>query len=368
MGYSRKHVSPMKKISPVKKISPKIDYYSLSRNELILECRTRLNENRKGRIRNCSGGTRNNLISKLEEDDRQMELSMRGVKKSPSYSRKQVSPGKTLFPVKLKRGRPKLDLIEKTKRRKINRLFHAVFLGDIKIVEKILDEGIDVNITNKDGITPLITAVKNGYTNIVKLLIEKGANVNVKDNNGDPIILLATSSNNIGVDILRLLIENGANVNVTSNDEYFRTPLTSALSGHRKEMAELLINNGADIELASMNDSRPLQYAVLFDIDIVDLLIKKGVDVNKFDYYGWTALMKASHFGKKDIVYLLLQNGAEINIKNKHGDTALTFASKEGYDDIAELLIKNGADISVLSKKDQRKYSKYIIESKSKII
>jgi len=81
-------------------------------------------------------------------------------------------------------------------------------------------------------------------------------------------------------------------------------------------------------------------------IDIVNLLIENGVNVNAKGNNGWTALMHASSGGYLAIVEILIKNGADVNAKNINGSTALMVASMKGNEDIIDMLIKNGADVN----------------------
>lgn len=90
----------------------------------------------------------------------------------------------------------------------------------------------------------------------------------------------------------------------------------------------------------------PLTVAAFFGhLDIVDLLLKNGADVNARERDSReTALMEASDAGHSDIVALLLKNGADVHIRNGNGQTALHLAIKEDHRKILPLLLAAGAD------------------------
>jgi len=157
-------------------------------------------------------------------------------------------------------------------------LFAAIEKNDIQKVRYLIPIGADVNAKDPyASMTPLMMAAYNGYTEIAKLLIEKGAEVNAKggvDMDMTPLVYAASQDR---LDMVKLLIEKGANVNVKTH--YGWTPLFFAISKGSTEIAKLLIDKGADV-----NVKLPT---------------------------GETALSEAEKAGKSDIIKLLRQAGAK---------------------------------------------------------
>jgi len=118
------------------------------------------------------------------------------------------------------------------------------------------------------------------------------------------------------------------------------------------------IKNGGDINVLDINmmtspsgssmkfySQIPLIHAVISDkIDIIRLLIKNGVDINKKNQETDTALNKACEFDLFEITKLLLENGADINTVNRFGETPLLWTLDSNNDDLLILLIKNNVD------------------------
>ena len=136
----------------------------------------------------------------------------------------------------------------------------------------------------KDGISKaLIIATRQGYFDVVKLLIEKGADINATDSCGGYTALMEACSCG-HFDIAKLLIENGADVNV--KDVMFGdTALTLANNKNRSEkdcikVMKLLIENGADTEVENKLTRTVLLQAAIEDrVDIVKFLIKNGANI-----------------------------------------------------------------------------------------
>ena len=153
----------------------------------------------------------------------------------------------------------------------------------------------------------LINSVRERNLNKVEDLIDKGADINAMDNNGNTGLILVSW---LGYkEIVELLINKGANINIKNNDGW------------------------TALILASWNNHK----------EIVELLIKNGADVNAKDVCNDTALMFASKEGHKEIVELLIKNGADVNAKDKRENTAQIWAYENGHAEIVELLKKHGA-------------------------
>ena len=188
----------------------------------------------------------------------------------------------------------------------------AAMRGNIEAVKQHIAAGTDVNIKDDDGFTSLYYAAQNGYKEIAELLIEKGADVNVK--------LESQTAKEYGM--------GGA------------TPLRGAVANDHKEMAELLIAKGADVNVKEGLGITLLHFANTREI--AELLIAKGLDVNAKDAEGWTPLHSAVANGHAEVAKLFIEKGADVNAKDVDGDTPLDYAIEEGHTETADLLRKHG--------------------------
>ncbi len=104
-------------------------------------------------------------------------------------------------------------------------IFSAAKEGNIEEVRRLVESGVDVNVKDNDGRTPLHFAAGLGYIEVVKYLISKGAYVNVKENahGATPLHLAAEFGQ---IEVVKYLISKGAEVNV--KDNYGNTPLDYA--------------------------------------------------------------------------------------------------------------------------------------------
>lgn len=164
----------------------------------------------------------------------------------------------------------------------------AACKNDVTMCNLLIDRGADINAKNDNGETPLHLAAYNGYTNICKLLIDKGANVNAKQWCGGMTPLHRAVCRN-KLETCKVLIKNNANVNIRANSG--ETPLEKSILNNNKKMCDLLIKNGADVNLRNNQGETPLHKAASYNrYDICKLLIDNGADINATSKYGSTPL------------------------------------------------------------------------------
>jgi len=206
-----------------------------------------------------------------------------------------------------------------------------------EVVKRLLDAGVDVNLTNRLNQTAMIIASTYGYTDIVKSLIAKGAKVNLVDDIGQTPLHRVSRLGH--TDTADLLIANDANVNLA--DDYGWTPLHRASAWGQTDTAALLIDNDANVNLATKHGYTPLHLATndyRENTELVTLLISNGGEVNHVDKSGQTPLHKASFWGHNDTAILLITNGANPGITDKNGDAAGDISRISGYIELGNII------------------------------
>ena len=119
------------------------------------------------------------------------------------------------------------------------------------------ERGANINAKDKDGKTVLMLAIRCGETDIAKLLIEKGVNINAKDNKyGDTALMIASLRGD--TDIVKLLLDKGADVNMKATKENCKSPIFMAVELANLEMINTLLNAGADLNLYDKHGSTVL--------------------------------------------------------------------------------------------------------------
>ncbi|MBS3067322.1 ankyrin repeat domain-containing protein [Candidatus Micrarchaeota archaeon] len=183
-------------------------------------------------------------------------------------------------------------------------LINSAGNGDLEGVKQALDKGAEVNGKEPQiGATALIAASIMGHTEIMKLLVEKEANVNAADNNAfTPLIYSAAKGN---VEGIKLLLEHGANVD-TRNANGETALIRAAGEGHA---------------------------------DVVRILIEKGADIEAETSEGGNALILAADNGHTEVVKVLLEKGANKDHYHKYSPkVAYDYARRKGFHEIEELL------------------------------
>jgi putative CocE/NonD family hydrolase len=255
-------------------------------------------------------------------------------------------------------------------------LHQAATEGNIEQVKLLISQGIDINIQDAEGNTPLCRAIQAGKLEASQTLIDAGADVNA---GLWPPLYYAVDVNDIST--AKNLIARGANV----NPPQFWTPLQQAPLTSSVEMVELLIDKGADLNVGpwtvwqsaieerrldvmklliqrgldinseeEKNGMSLLSFAFLMDAndEMVDFLLARGADLARVrNKSGLTALHVLASTGYKKIDRLRPAIGDNVDVRDGvYEFTALHYAARSGHKDFAEVLIAHGADIKVKDK------------------
>ena len=200
-----------------------------------------------------------------------------------------------------------------------NILHYAVMLENLDRVKILVEKGADVNATDNHGQTPLHQAVegvhysddKSGNMEIVKYLVEHGADVNAKSNLEDTVLHRASAWGNL--ELIKYLVEHGADVN--EKDWKQETPLYKAVQAHTEnqlDLVQFLVEHGADINAKAPFGETTLHFAVKGrNLELVEWLVEQGLDVNAKDDSGKTVLQYAKEYWNQEIIEYLKEHGAE---------------------------------------------------------
>jgi ankyrin repeat protein len=242
-------------------------------------------------------------------------------------------------------------------------LYIASTCGYADVVRSLIDRDANLNARCEDYIdicdvlwTPLHGAIYEDHPDIAVLLLEGGADPETRSSLDQTALCMASSRGYI--DVVRSLIDRGADPSAMSRDwtedslvEW--TPLHAAIEKESRDIVLLLLEGGADTEARSNHDKTPLHMASFRGYaDIVRQLVSHGADPNGececyTAYYSnvkWTPLHEASFHGSLEIARILLEYGANPNAVDCLGDAALHLASDRT---VVELLLEYGANVDV---------------------
>ncbi|UCF99096.1 MAG: ankyrin repeat domain-containing protein, partial [Spirochaetaceae bacterium] len=218
--------------------------------------------------------------------------------------------------------------------KKADLLIQFSLAGDFKSIDKLLGEGVDINQRNADGYTALYKVVETGTVDSAHELIKRGADVNLATHHGT---ILHTAVMRGECNIVKVLLESGANAHAL--DAATETPLHLAASRDNREITTLLIKYGANIDYQNHYGKFPLQLAAFEgNMDIVELLLANGADLSLKDKWGANLLISSVGSGSLEMVKLFVELGIDVNDASFLGTTPIHPASYYGYIDIMEYL------------------------------
>ncbi|KAL9561163.1 hypothetical protein ACKAV7_014518 [Fusarium commune] len=226
-------------------------------------------------------------------------------------------------------------------------LMIASYYGHRVIVKLLLEKGEEIETKDsKYGQTPLSWAARNGHEAVMKLLLDKGAEIEAKDSlyGQTPLSRAATNGREAAV---KLLLEKVAEIE-TKDSKYGQTPLSWAARNGHEVVMKLLLDKGAEIETKdSKYGQTPLSWAAENGHEAaVKLLLEKGAEIETKDsLYGQTPLSRAARKGHEAVARLLLDNGAVIESKDNSDRTPLSQAAERGHVAVVRLLLEKGAAI-----------------------
>lgn len=212
------------------------------------------------------------------------------------------------------------------------------------IIDLLKFKSTNINAKNEDIQTPLYAALEKGNLDVVRILLENGANVNLAIYYGITPLYFAVDTNNL--EAVRLLLEKGAYANL-ARDSYY-TPLYVAAKNGNTEIVRLLLEKGAQASLTTKGHTPLFAAAQYGHLDVVRLLVDHGAQINLGKNIN--SLFIAAQNGHFETVRYLLENGALINLPDSEGETALHIATKRRHIEIVKLLLKAGANPTLLYK------------------
>lgn len=252
-------------------------------------------------------------------------------------------------------------------------LLEAIKRGDINELDKLHLCKQTINCVNLKGDYALHVASELGYTEVLKYLIDKGGNIDLKSKNGNFPIECACRSNQIDTvslllqhhcklnqkdnfsciyatikgnyPIVLLLLKAGANPNIKDPDGW--GAIFWASQENHIDILSILIDYGAQINCLDLEGKSPLNIAVgENNLNVVNCLLTHGADI---DYTGNESPFElACAYQNYSMCNFLLEKGANINYRDKEGRTALFYAKIRGLDQMCNYLLERGASTNIV--------------------
>lgn len=215
---------------------------------------------------------------------------------------------------------------------------NAVYAGDVKKVEGMLNSGETADKQDSYGNNPMTLAAYAGHSEILKILLAHGGKIDRRDNTGMSPLHCAAYYGRLQA--AQVLLANGAEVNVTNR--YGRTPFSESIGNGFPDVAMLLLNAGASFANRDQRGWQPLHQVLRSNrlehtirLQLVIALLDHGADPNAENPGGW------EDDSKHDSTMSPFAMFQRRNLNR--GNTPLAIAESNGFQDIAELLRKRGA-------------------------
>jgi ankyrin repeat protein len=234
-------------------------------------------------------------------------------------------------------------------------VYTSIFLDDADSVKLFLDNEFPINYKDKSGETLLMKAVKGNSKNVIRLLLKNGADLEersfskLRENTNITIPGKTALYFSENLEILKILVEEGADVNFVNSEG--EPLLTYFIKYKPVEYTKFIINSGAKVNLVDENMWTPLIWsAVNGQKEIVRELLIEGADNFYRDFQGNYAIY---YTFDKDIISLLLEDGYDMDAKNKDdekvmGEVYLKCVVNGYYEEVNKLL-ELGVDVDYTS-------------------
>lgn len=218
----------------------------------------------------------------------------------------------------------------------VQEYLQAAFRGELEGVRRYVEEGGDINVTNKGGMSALMLAIwQDGHKHVADYLLEQGIDLNIRQESSGWRALTFAAVNH-HPEILRTLFDKGDRLDEAAGDwkaMHFAVQYRSA------ETVRILLEHGADPNFRDDEGKTPLMRAAKnSDTAMLDILIAGGADATLADETGMNALMYAAQKANIDNIRRLIEQGADVDARNLAGETARDIAqSRKRPKIVAEL-------------------------------
>ena len=216
----------------------------------------------------------------------------------------------------------------------------------------ILNKGANINTVDKDGDSPLIYATKNNQPFIVDMLVRAGANVNII--NKDGMTALMFSIINDMATTSKLLINAGTNLNhiaISQDGKATNTAFSLAMEYDRDDIAKYIISRPYDINIKTGLGLTAVNLSVVYGKDnILNEIIKKNPDISITDNNKASPLLYSVFSNNATTVKAILKVHSDdvvIDLQDSKGKTALMYSLENRNTEIFNILIKKNPDLDI---------------------
>lgn len=222
-------------------------------------------------------------------------------------------------------------------------LHAAVNISNKGCVRLLLENGVDANADNDQAGTPLHMAVSQGWESGTRILLKYGVDVDIRSTlDGKTALHYAVKGRHKR--LVSMLLEHGANADLKTN--HGKAAIHVAAQCDSTDSVQILLEHRANVNLKSGNGEAAIHIATMHDsTDLIQTLHRHGADINIKDRLGQTALYLAARLGFTSCAQTLIEGKADVNVGDCCETTALHMAIVRGHKEIVELFLESGANI-----------------------
>jgi ankyrin repeat protein len=248
-------------------------------------------------------------------------------------------------------------------------IHQAVIYNSSQIIPILIDIGVDINVTNKDGKTALCLATELGNQIVTRTLLMFNPDIMIPDldcwlpihfairenlpydiieklcfdhkkhlfekNSITPILLAVIHSN---YNVVKLLLDRGADIN--SKDIFNRTPIIESINNKNSQIFKLLLAHNPDLNIITYEGFNVLYYSIMHNKWYEDIIATKKVDLNSKLANNYTVSHIAAIQNNIDCIKLLVEHGADFDAESIHNLTPYDCAILSGASDVVSFLAR----------------------------
>lgn len=216
-------------------------------------------------------------------------------------------------------------------------LYYAACHGNSEMVRLLLAKGADISAEDA-----LIDAIIAGSPEVIQILLQEGADPNQGSDYSSPLMWAVERRNS---KIVRLLLEHGAKIDFINSRDM--TAMDTAIEKGYGEITQLLLRHGAKTKISSPQREQAFFSAVdEKDFAKLQLLLDKGTNINSRDELQQSPLIHAISYGNREAAIWLLEHEAMTDILDVNGRNALWYAADKGLSEVVARLLPTNSDIN----------------------
>ena len=223
-------------------------------------------------------------------------------------------------------------------------LLHAAERANVSAVMALIEGGADPELADDYGRTPLVLAARqNGNVEIMTRLLDQGVNIDSTDKFGDGALTLAAWRGY--EETVDLLLDRGVSIPTDVNHQW--NLLLYSASKAMEKLFGVMMAKGLDLDRYNEEGGKLIHNAAQGGSpEIMKALLEHGFDIDGRDFLGWAPLHYAAEEGHEKVVRLLIDHQCDLDIQTLAGASALNIAEAAGHQAVADLLRARGANSS----------------------